>query len=184
MFAKYRKWKQTFLALGYIPKTMICDELKKNSVYMQGFDKRGTPIAVIFLERHIPCRKTIENLKRHFVYIFDKMFASSSRGQTRFTIIADFDGWTHKNVDIDGVFTVLQILQISRSAFIAIQVGIHYFIQGFLKAKFYSDKDLAHLVLEQMSVPSLCEGFAKKAVGSYNQVSPDSGSTNQRGTKS
>ena len=134
MFAKYRKWKQTFLALGYIPKTMICDELKKNSVYMQGFDKRGTPIAVIFLERHIPCRETIENLKRHFIYFFDKMSASSSRGQTKFTIIAHFDGWTYKNVDIRGAITVLQILQISESAFIASKlesiISCRFFFEG------------------------------------------------------
>lgn len=110
MFAKYRKWRQTFVPLGYIPETMIRDELMKNSVHMQGFDKRGRPIAVIFLARHIPCRKTIENLKCHFVYIFDKMSASS-RGQTKFTIIADFDGWTYKNVDIRGAIAVLEILQ-------------------------------------------------------------------------
>nr|ABK22993.1 unknown [Picea sitchensis] len=112
MFAKYRKWRQSFVPLGYIPETMICDELMKNSAYMQGFDKRGRPIAVILLGRHIPCRKTIENLKRHYVYIFDKMSASSSRGQTKFTIIADFDGWTYKNVDIRGAIAVLEILQI------------------------------------------------------------------------
>ncbi|KAH9329169.1 hypothetical protein KI387_001277, partial [Taxus chinensis] len=46
-----------------------------------------------------------------FVYSFDKMSSSATRGQENFSIIADLDGWTYKNVDIRGALAVLEILQ-------------------------------------------------------------------------
>uniref|UniRef100_A0A0D6R3Y5 CRAL-TRIO domain-containing protein n=1 Tax=Araucaria cunninghamii TaxID=56994 RepID=A0A0D6R3Y5_ARACU len=111
LYLKYRKWRQTFVPFGYVSERMISNELKKNLVSMQGFDKKGRPIAVIHLARHKPCHKTIEDLKRLFVYVFDKMSSSASRGQGKFCIIADLDGWTYKNVDIHGCLAVLEILQ-------------------------------------------------------------------------
>jgi hypothetical protein len=111
MFVKYRKWRQTCVPLGYIPETMVCNEVKQNFVYMQGFDKMGRPIMVLLLARHIACESTIEDFRRFVVYAFDKMSASATRGQTKFSIIADFDDWAYKNVNLRGTIAAVQTLQ-------------------------------------------------------------------------
>ncbi|KAH9329170.1 hypothetical protein KI387_001278, partial [Taxus chinensis] len=111
LYIKYRKWRQTFVPDGYISETVIRNELKKNMVCMQGSDKKGRPIAVVFLNRHIPCHKDLENFKRYFVYCFDKMSSSASRGQEKFAIIGDLEGWKYKHMDIRGYLAVLEIMQ-------------------------------------------------------------------------
>ncbi|GLJ16742.1 hypothetical protein SUGI_0288090 [Cryptomeria japonica] len=111
LYIKYRKWRQTFVPHGCISETVITNELKKNMVCMQGFDKKGRPIAVVILKRHKPCHKALEDTKRYFVYTFDKMASRTSSGQEKFTIIVDLEGWTYKHVDIRGYLALLEILQ-------------------------------------------------------------------------
>ncbi|KAH9329171.1 hypothetical protein KI387_001279, partial [Taxus chinensis] len=111
LYLKYRKWRQNFVPHGYISEASITNELEKNMVSMQGFDKKGRPIAVVILNRHKPCHKALEDLKRFFVYSFDKMSSSASGGQEKFTIIADLEGWAYKHVDIRGYLAILEILQ-------------------------------------------------------------------------
>ena len=64
MFAKYRKWRQTFVPLGYIPETLVCNELNQKFACMQGFDKMGRPILVLLLARHIAHETNIDDFKR------------------------------------------------------------------------------------------------------------------------
>lgn len=111
MFAKYRKWRQTYVPLGYIPETMVGNELKHKFVYMQGCDKVGRPIMVLLLARHIACQSNMEDFKRFVVYAFDKMSASATKGQTKFSIIADFADWAYKNVNLRGTIAAVQTLQ-------------------------------------------------------------------------
>ncbi|XP_057868941.2 uncharacterized protein LOC131075961 isoform X2 [Cryptomeria japonica] len=111
LYLKYSKWRQTFVPHGYISETVITNELKKNLACMQGFDKEGRPIAVVILNRHKPCYNALEELKRYFVYSFDKMSSSTSREQEKFAIIADLEGWSYKHVDIRGYLAILEILQ-------------------------------------------------------------------------
>ncbi|GLJ44704.1 hypothetical protein SUGI_0939890 [Cryptomeria japonica] len=111
LYLKYRKWRQTFVPLGYVSETMISNELKKNFVSMQGFDKKGRPIAVVHLARHKPCHRTIEDFKRLLVYTLDKMSSSTQGGQEKFSIIGDFDGWMFKHVDIRGALAAVDTLQ-------------------------------------------------------------------------
>eukprot|EP00252_Welwitschia_mirabilis_P013313 TRINITY_DN29331_c0_g1_i1.p1 TRINITY_DN29331_c0_g1~~TRINITY_DN29331_c0_g1_i1.p1 ORF type:complete len:300 (-),score=62.44 TRINITY_DN29331_c0_g1_i1:181-1080(-) len=110
-YLDYVKWRKSFVPLGYIPESMIVEQLQKNIVCVQGFDKKGRAIAVIFPARHTPCNKKIDDLKRLFVYTFDKMSASIAKGYTTFAIIVDLQDWTYRNVDITGALAVLKILQ-------------------------------------------------------------------------
>ncbi|XP_057868947.1 uncharacterized protein LOC131075964 isoform X2 [Cryptomeria japonica] len=112
LYLKYRKWRETFVPLGYISETMISNELKKNLICMQGFDKKGRPIAVVKFARHKPCHKKLDDLKRFLVYSFDKMSSSTQGGHESFSIIADLDGWTFRHVDIRGGLAAVEILQI------------------------------------------------------------------------
>lgn len=68
MFLKYRKWRTTILPNGFISETEIPNELAQNKMFMQGSDKRGCPISVVFGGRHYH-NKTggIDEFKRMFL---------------------------------------------------------------------------------------------------------------------
>lgn len=69
MFIKYLKWKQTFMPKGYISESEISNHLAQNKQFLQGVDKQGRPITVIFGGRHFPKKipgDGVEELKRRF----------------------------------------------------------------------------------------------------------------------
>lgn len=53
MFLKYLKWRQSFVPKGSISVCEVPNEIAQNKMFMQGVDKKGCPIAVVFGGRHI-----------------------------------------------------------------------------------------------------------------------------------
>ncbi|KAL3818468.1 hypothetical protein ACJIZ3_004373 [Penstemon smallii] len=111
MFMKYIIWRQTFLPKGFISASEITNELSQNKVFMQGTDKKGCPIAVVFGAKHFPCRGGIEEFKRLIVFALDKLCSRIPDGQEKFTIIGDLKGYGYSNSDVRGYIAALSILQ-------------------------------------------------------------------------
>ncbi|PIA32855.1 hypothetical protein AQUCO_04300053v1 [Aquilegia coerulea] len=76
-FLKYLKWRQSFVPNGFISESEIPNELSQKKVFMQGFDKKGFPLAVVFNGRHVPVKSkdSLDELKRFLVYSLDKICA-------------------------------------------------------------------------------------------------------------
>lgn len=65
MLLKYLKWKKSFVPNGYISPTEIPNEIAHNKMFLQGVDKLGRPIAVVFGGRHMPNKQGgLEEFKR------------------------------------------------------------------------------------------------------------------------
>lgn len=62
MFLKYLKWRREFVPNGFISPSEIPNNLAHNKLFMQGYDKTGRPIVVVFAARHKPT--TVEEFKR------------------------------------------------------------------------------------------------------------------------
>ncbi|KAH9329172.1 hypothetical protein KI387_001280, partial [Taxus chinensis] len=110
-FLKYLKWRRAFVPLGYIPESQVSNELEKKKIFIQGLDKQGRPIGVILAARHYPFDRDLEEFKRLVVYGFDKICGSMPRGQEKFIIIADLEGWGYRNSDIRGSLISIEMLQ-------------------------------------------------------------------------
>ncbi|KAF5197695.1 Phosphatidylinositol transfer protein [Thalictrum thalictroides] len=113
-FLKYLKWRKAFVPNGYISESEIRTEISQKKLFMQGFDKKGRPLVVVFHGRHVVVKKKerIEEFKRFMVYCMDKVCARMrDNGQEQFSFISDFAEWGLSKNDINGCLTVLSILQ-------------------------------------------------------------------------
>lgn len=64
MLLKYLKWRREFVPNGSISPSEIRNDLAQDKLFMQGFDKVGRPIVLVFAARHKPASTTIEEFKR------------------------------------------------------------------------------------------------------------------------
>ncbi|XP_076893610.1 CRAL-TRIO domain-containing protein YKL091C-like [Bidens hawaiensis] len=112
MFLKYLKWRKTFVPNGSIPVSDVQNEIAQNKMFMQGSDKIGRPITVVFGGRHF-CNKKggIEEFKRFVVFGLDKLCSRIPQGQEKFVVIGDLQGWGYTCSDIRGYLAALSILQ-------------------------------------------------------------------------
>ncbi|KAL4584672.1 hypothetical protein LXL04_009279 [Taraxacum kok-saghyz] len=112
MFLKYLKWRKTFTPEGSISLSQVPNELAQNKMFMQGSDKSGRPIAVVFGGRHF-CNKKggVEEFKRFVVFSLDKLCSRIPQGQEKFVVIGDLQGWGYTCSDIRGYLAALSILQ-------------------------------------------------------------------------
>ncbi|KAL5724515.1 hypothetical protein ACHQM5_007764 [Ranunculus cassubicifolius] len=113
LLLKYLKWKKEFMPQGFISKSEITYELSQNKAFMQGTDKTGRPLVVIFGGRHIPTKgkEGVEEFKRMMAYCLDKICGSMSDGHEKFVCIVDMEGWGYSTCDITGYVAGLSILQ-------------------------------------------------------------------------
>ncbi|KAK9277103.1 hypothetical protein L1049_006642 [Liquidambar formosana] len=109
LFLKYLSWRRAFVPNGSIAASEIPNELAHNKFFMQGLDKNGRPITVVFGARHK--HTSLDEFKRFVVYTLDKICASMPIGQEKFVSIADLEGWGYANSDIRGYLAALSILQ-------------------------------------------------------------------------
>lgn len=109
MFIKYLKWKKDFVPNGCISPSEIAENLDHNKLFMQGYDKTGRPIVVVFAARHKPT--SVDEFKCFVTYTLDKICARMPSGHEKFTAIADLEGWGYVNSDIRGYLAALTILQ-------------------------------------------------------------------------
>ncbi|KAJ4826932.1 hypothetical protein Tsubulata_049234 [Turnera subulata] len=110
MFLKFQKWRKSFVPNGSISPVEIPNELAHDKIFLQGSDKEGRPIAVVFGARHLQ-NKDLEEFKRFVVYTFDKITARIPPGQEKFDIIVDLEGCGFANLDVRGYIVALSILQ-------------------------------------------------------------------------
>lgn len=62
LFLKYLSWRRSFVPNGSISPSEIPNELSHNKLFMQGVDKTGRPIVVVFGARHKQAK--LEDFKR------------------------------------------------------------------------------------------------------------------------
>nr|XP_043616732.1 CRAL-TRIO domain-containing protein YKL091C-like [Erigeron canadensis] len=112
MFLKYMKWRKTFTPNGPIFASEVQNEIAQNKMFMQGTDKSGRPIAIVFGGRHF-CNKKggLEEFKRFVVFGLDKLCYRMTPGQEKFVVIGDLQGWGYSCCDIRGYLAALSILQ-------------------------------------------------------------------------
>ncbi|XP_057970309.1 phosphatidylinositol/phosphatidylcholine transfer protein SFH12-like isoform X5 [Malania oleifera] len=108
LFLKYIKWRRSFVPNGSISESQIPNQLSQNKMFLQGSDKKGRPITVIFGARHFP--SALDEFKRKFT-VHDMMIRMPE-GQEKFVGIGDLEGWGYANSDIRGYIGSLSILQI------------------------------------------------------------------------
>lgn len=65
LFIKFLDWKRTFVPNGSISASQVPNEIAQNKISLQGYDKKGRPIAVVHGARHFQ-NKDIEEFKRMF----------------------------------------------------------------------------------------------------------------------
>ncbi|KAK2974169.1 hypothetical protein RJ640_021460 [Escallonia rubra] len=112
MFLKYLKWKRTFVPNGSISASDIPNDLAQNKMFLQGLDKKGRPITVVFGGRHFHHKKGgLEEFKRFVVFALDRLCARMPAGQEKFVVIGDLEGWGYSCSDIRGYLGALSILQ-------------------------------------------------------------------------
>ncbi|KAI5074109.1 hypothetical protein GOP47_0010070 [Adiantum capillus-veneris] len=111
LLVQHLKWRRSFVSSGYIKEEEIATELERKQIMLQGHDKFGCSIAIVLSARHVAFHRDFEEIKRLFVYCFDKAAASNLHPQTKFMIILDLEGWGLTNMDIRGYLAVLEILQ-------------------------------------------------------------------------
>ncbi|CAN8306493.1 unnamed protein product [Cochlearia groenlandica] len=111
LFLKYLTWKRSFIPKDFIPESEVANELSNKKVFMQGHDKSGRPIVIVFGSKHNPSKGNPEEFKRFVVYTLEKICARMPRGEEKFTTIGDLQGWGYSNCDIRGYLAALNILQ-------------------------------------------------------------------------
>ncbi|XP_012090572.1 phosphatidylinositol transfer protein 3 isoform X2 [Jatropha curcas] len=104
MFLKYLKWRNEFVPNGFISLSEVSNEIAQNKMFLQGSDKKGRPIAVVFGARHF------QNKKSYVVFSLDKVCSRMPEGEEKFVGIGDLEGWGYANTDIRGYLAALSIL--------------------------------------------------------------------------
>lgn len=173
MFLKYLKWRQAFVPNGSISLSEVPNELSQNKMFMQGFDKKGRPIATVLGARHFQNKLGgLEEFKRFVVYILDKICSRIPPGQEKFVVIGDLKGWGYSNSDLRAYLGALSILQdyyperlgklfIVHAPYIFMTVWkiVYPFIDNNTKKKivFVQDKKLKSTLLEEIDESQIPE---------------------------
>lgn len=70
MFLKYLKWRSEAVPNGYISEAQIKNQLAEKKMFVQGFDKKGRPIGVVFGSKHMYYKRDMEEFKRMVFFFF------------------------------------------------------------------------------------------------------------------
>ncbi|XAR50401.1 hypothetical protein NMG60_11004717 [Bertholletia excelsa] len=111
MFLKYQEWRRAFVPNGQVSASEVPDGIAHNKMFVQGFDKKGRPIAVVFGRRHFQHKGGVDEFKRFVVFALDKLCSRIPPGQEKFAIIIDLEGWGYSNSDMRAYLGALSILQ-------------------------------------------------------------------------
>ncbi|KAM6589775.1 hypothetical protein CsatA_012380 [Cannabis sativa] len=101
MFLKYLSWRHSFMPPngGCFTNSDVATDIAHNKVFMQGHDKQGRPLLLVYGGRH----------KQHNP---DHLKRKMPKGHEMFVAIGDLKGWGYANCDIRGYLAGLSILQI------------------------------------------------------------------------
>ncbi|GAV80787.1 CRAL_TRIO domain-containing protein/CRAL_TRIO_N domain-containing protein [Cephalotus follicularis] len=112
LFLKYLSWRREFVPNGSISTSEIPNQLAYNMIFVQGVDRKGLPVVVVFGGRHKPRKGGLEEFKRFVVYVLDTLCSRGNVcGQEMFAVIIDLEGWGYSSCDIRGYLAFLSILQ-------------------------------------------------------------------------
>ncbi|XP_078170048.1 uncharacterized protein LOC144564321 [Carex rostrata] len=111
MFLKYLKWRKSAIPNGFISDEEVKNELEQDKVYMQGFDKIGRPVVVVYGGRHYYSKREMNEFKCYVIYCLEKICARMPEGHEKFMGICDLKGWGYSNCDIRAFLAALDILQ-------------------------------------------------------------------------
>ncbi|CAI0446770.1 unnamed protein product [Linum tenue] len=111
MFVKYLKWRAAFVPKGYISASEIANEMEQNKMFLQGTDRQGRPVALVFGARHFQNKiGGLDEFKQIYIYTC-RSACRMGGGQEKFVVIGDLEGWGYANSDIRGYLAALNILQ-------------------------------------------------------------------------
>ncbi|KAF9594052.1 hypothetical protein IFM89_027026 [Coptis chinensis] len=115
MLVKWKKWREEFVPLGFIPDSEVRDELDAKKIYLQGLSKNGQPVVITQAKKHF-ASKDQTKYKKFVVHQLDKTIASSFKegkeiGNEKFIAILDFANSSYRNIDSRGLVNGFQILQ-------------------------------------------------------------------------
>ncbi|KAK7291510.1 hypothetical protein RIF29_06713 [Crotalaria pallida] len=172
MYLKYLKWRHSFVPNGSISLSEVLNDVAHDKMFVQGHDKSGQPISVVFGARHFQNKNGLDEFKRFVVYAFDKLCARMPQGLEKFVFIAELKGWGYSNSDVKGYIGILSILQdyyperlgklfIVNAPYIFMKVWkiIYPFIDNKTKKKivFVENKKLKSTLLEDIDESQLPE---------------------------
>ncbi|XP_030496378.2 uncharacterized protein LOC115712261 [Cannabis sativa] len=111
MFLKYLSWRHSFMPPngGCFTNSDVATDIAHNKVFMQGHDKQGRPLLLVYGGRHK--QHNPDHLKRFAVYCLEKLCTRMPKGHEMFVAIGDLKGWGYANCDIRGYLAGLSILQ-------------------------------------------------------------------------
>ncbi|XP_072970291.1 uncharacterized protein [Typha angustifolia] len=111
LFLKYLRWRREAAPNGFISDDDVKNELPQKKICVQGRDKKGRPIVVLFGGRHHYSKRDMDEFKRFVAYCLDKICSRTSTSQEKFACIVDLKGWGYSNCDIRGYLAGLEIMQ-------------------------------------------------------------------------
>ncbi|KAI3909531.1 hypothetical protein MKW98_013948 [Papaver atlanticum] len=118
MYVEWKKWREEFVPLGFIPESEIADALGDNKIYLQGLTKIGQqPFLVAKGNRHsTSASKDPLQFKKFIVYLFDKAIASSFKdgkqtGKEKIIAAVDLKSIPYKSIDARAFTISFQLLK-------------------------------------------------------------------------
>ncbi|KAI3719830.1 hypothetical protein L6452_20735 [Arctium lappa] len=114
MFVSWRKWRNSFVPLEFIPDSEVLQQLEPRKIFLQGLCKSGHPLMILDASKHYPA-KDHHQFKKFVVHLLDKGIASGIRGteigNEKMVVILDLQKLSYKNVDARGLISGFQFLQ-------------------------------------------------------------------------
>ncbi|CAI8619289.1 unnamed protein product [Vicia faba] len=177
MFLKYLKWRHSFVSNGSISLSQVPNEIADDKIFVQGHDKIGRPIFVVFGARHFQKKDGLDEFKRFVVYIFGKLCARMAPGQEKFVGIVELKGWGYSNSDVRAYISALSILQdyyperlgklfILHAPYIFMKVWqiVYHFIDNKTRKKivFVENKKIKSTLVEEIDENQLPEIYGGK----------------------
>ncbi|CAK0773781.1 hypothetical protein CVIRNUC_004101 [Coccomyxa viridis] len=110
----HAEWREAFVTRGRIHEDEIVRELAAEKAFLQGCDKEGHPVLVVWAARHDMGNRTIEETKRFICYCLDNTIAAADtsrnpRGQI--LCLFDLSGLRTRNLDVKALQAVFELLQ-------------------------------------------------------------------------
>ncbi|KAI3946498.1 hypothetical protein MKX01_017714 [Papaver californicum] len=118
MFIQWKKWRDDFLPLGFIPESEVPDELGSKKLYLQIPSSNAHhhhPVVIVKTKKHFSSKDQLQ-FKKFVVHFLEKSIASSfmegeEKGDEQVIAILDLGNITYKNVDPRALITGFQFLQ-------------------------------------------------------------------------
>ena len=85
MFLEFLKWRSSFVPNGSISVSEVPEELAQNKMFMQGLDKKGRPIRIVYGAKHFQNKVGgLEEFKRKFFSLLKSLNSHESDSRIQF----------------------------------------------------------------------------------------------------